>query len=362
MIPINTNFAGIINTRHMYYFRIFISFVFVALLALSGKCQIDIDKLFAEKGEVYFKFENPQGNSLEKLSRIISIDNVTNNKWIFAYANKDEYIRFLKLNLLHEILLHPGDLINPIMKNHIDLKENNDWDFYPTYEGYVDLMYQFETNHPGLCDVFSIGTSIEGRQLLFAKISCNVNTEEGEARVLYTSSMHGDETTGYVLMLHLIDYLLSNYNSVDKVTNMVDNLEIWINPLANPDGTYAGGNSTVQGATRNNANNIDINRNFPDPEDGEHPDGNPWQKETIEFMQLADSVSFVLSANFHGGAEVFNYPWDTWSQLHADDDWWQFVGNEWADTAQFYSPPGYLTSIDSSGITNGYAWYTISGG
>ncbi len=347
----------------MHYFRLLFIFSFVLIISVNSICQADIDELFAEKGEVYFKFENPQTLSLEKLTQIISIDQVTTNNWIYAYANKKEFLKFLDYELDYELLIPPGMLHQPIMKSAVDLKSINDWDFYPTYEAYVDLMYQFEADYPDLCDVFSIGTSIEGRQIMFAKISNNVSTEEGEGRVLYTSSIHGDELTAYVLMLRLMDYLLLNYNSDDQVTTMIDNMEIWINPLANPDGTYASGNNTVQGATRYNANNVDINRNFPDPDPlfGDHPDDNPWQKETIEFMELADSVSFVLSANFHGGAEVFNYPWDTWSQLHADDEWWQFVGHEWADTAQYYSPNGYMDGFDD-GITNGYAWYQVHGG
>ncbi len=68
-----------------------------------------------------------------------------------------------------------------------------------------------------------------------------------------------------------------------------------------------------------------------------------------------------MSANFHGGAEVFNYPWDTWAKLAADDDWWQFVGREWADTVHKYSPSGYFTDL-VNGITNGYAWYELNGG
>ncbi|MBW6502481.1 MAG: T9SS type A sorting domain-containing protein, partial [Bacteroidales bacterium] len=34
---------------------------------------------------------------------------------------------------------------------------------------------------------------------------------------------------------------------------------------------------------------------------------------------------------------------------------------EYADTAHFYSPSGYMTGFDN-GITNGYAWYSITGG
>jgi len=247
------------------------------------------------------------------------------------------------------------------MRDVTNLKNTNDWDYYPTYEAYLEMMYQFEEDYPDICKIISIGQSIEEREILMAVISDNISQDEGEAQFLYTSSMHGDETTGYVLSLRLIDYLLTNYGSLQKVDNMVNNLEIWINPLANPDGTYAGGNNTVYGATRYNANGIDLNRNYPDPEDGPHPDGNEWQKETVVFMEFAEEHHFVVSANMHGGTEVCNYPWDTWATLHPDDDWWQYVCHEYADTAQYYSPAGFMSGYDD-GITNGYQWYSISGG
>jgi hypothetical protein len=319
------------------------------------------DHFFDEKREVYFRIPIQSINDIEKLANIVSIDRITSTDWVYAYANKKEFSAFLKLELNFEILENPGTLHYPLMKSKVDLRKVKTWDFYPTYDAYIEVMYQFEELYPDLCDVFSIGKSAEARDLLFAKITGNNTREEEKPCFLYTATIHGDETAGYVLMLHLIDFLLGNYGSNDKVTHLVDNLEIWINPLANPDGTYAGGNNSVYGATRGNANGIDLNRNYPDPQDGPHPDGNEWQTETIEFIALADSISFVMGANFHGGTEVFNYPWDTWPQLHADDDWWQYVGREWADSAQYYSPDGYFTDLNN-GITNGYAWYTVNGG
>jgi hypothetical protein len=140
---------------------------------------------------------------------------------------------------------------------------------------------------------------------------------------------------------------------------MVDSINIWINPLANPDGTYRLGNHTVNGATRSNANWVDLNRNYPDPQDGPHPDGKAWQPETIIFMDFANQQKLNVSSNIHGGAEVCNYPWDTWPVLHADDAWWQYVCRQYADTAQYNSPAGYMTYL--SGVTNGYAWYTTNG-
>ncbi|TSA28113.1 MAG: T9SS C-terminal target domain-containing protein [Bacteroidetes bacterium] len=320
-------------------------------------------ELFKDSGEIYFTFDIGFPQELEVLTRIISIDNVKGTQ-VFAYANLKEFRRFLEFGYSYTVLPHPGSLLDEseIRPSGTGQGTLTTWNYYPNYLEYINLMNGFEINYPDLCKVVSIGTSVLGRELLAIKISDNVNDSEGEPEVLYTSSIHGDELTGYVTMLHLIDYLLQHYGSDPRISEMVDNTEIFINPLANPDGTFYGGNTNISQARRYNANWVDLNRNYPDPQDGPHPDGNVWQNETVAFMAFADSNHFVIGANFHGGAEVFNYPWDTWPKLAADDDWWRFVGHEYADTAQEYGPPGYFTGVRSSGIVNGYQWYTISGG
>jgi len=314
--------------------------------------------LCADFKETYFKFEVNSKKELLKLTNIISIDNVQENT-VFAYANEKEFLEFLSLGYSYEILTHPGKTRQ--IKMASSKEQMRDWDSYPTYETYLDLMYQFQIDYPDLCIVENIGSSIEGRDILFAKISDNVNIDEDEPEFMYTATMHGNELVGFVLMLRLIDHLLSNYGSNPPITNIVNNIEIWINPVSNPDGLYAAGNDNVWGATRYNANGVDLNRNFPDPQDGNHPDGNEWQPETIVMMDFAFEHNFVLSSNIHSGAEVVNYPWDTWSQPHADDDWWQEVSHTYADAAQDNSPYGYMNGFDD-GITNGYAWYSINGG
>jgi len=329
--------------------KIIIITLIITILIASG--------LYAKSNEVYFKFEVGEKTDLNDLTKIVSIDNVK-EKTVYAYANQKEFKEFLTLDIDYEILPHPGTLHIPDMAT--SKEQMRAWDEYPTYETYVSMMNDFQTDYPGLCEIVNIGNSVDGRDILFAKISDNITSDENEPEFMYTGTMHGDETTGYVLMLRLIDYLLVNYGTDPQVTNLVDNVEIWINPSANPDGTYAGGNSSVSGATRYNSNGVDLNRNFPDPEDGPHPDGNAWQPETIAMMDLSDVHNFVLAANFHGGAEVINYPWDTWITRHADDDWYQEISHTYADTAQANSPAGYLDGFDD-GITNGYDWYTTSG-
>jgi len=333
---------------------------FTALSAQDFSYKTSPAELFNERGEIYFKFD-ASGLDVNHLTRIISIDKVENSE-VWAYANLKEFTSFLKLNVDFTLLPKPGEALkNPKMLNSVNIREITEWDFYPTYTAYVSMMNQFATDYPQLCQVSSIGNTIENRQLLMAKISDNVAVKEAEPQFLYTGTIHGDETTGYILLLRLIDYLLTNYGVLPDVTYLVDNVEIWINPLSNPDGTYAGGNNTVNGATRYNANYVDMNRNYADPEDGQHPDGEEWQPETVAFMQFAEDNNFVMSANTHGGEEVLNYPWDTWSRLSADDSWWVFVSRQYVDTVHLYSPSNYLNEFEN-GITNGYAWYTISGG
>jgi hypothetical protein len=272
-----------------------------------------------------------------------------------------EFNKFLKFNAGFEVLTPPSLLFKPLPGDEIITRNVDNLDYYPNYSEYIDMMYQFEDDYPNLCEVVNMGTTNDDRELLFIHINNNIGVDENEPEFMYTATIHGDEVVGYFLMMRYIDYLLQNYTVDPAIANLVNNIDIWINPLANPDGTFAAGNNSVWGATRTNAFNVDLNRNYADPEDGPHPDGNVYQTETIAFMDFAENHNFVMSSNMHGGAEVLNYPWDTWSQLSADDDWWIYVCREYADISHENSPSGYLTDYND-GITNGYAWYSISGG
>jgi hypothetical protein len=238
-----------------------------------------------------------------------------------------------------------------------------EWQTYPTYTQYDSIMRKFAADYPALCRLDTIGTSVNDRLILALKISQNVSTDGLMPQVFYSSTIHGDETGGFILMLRLADYLLKNYSTDARVTNLVNNLEIWINPLANPDGTYTSGN-TVNNAIRYNLNGYDLNRNFPDPVT---PYSSVYleQKETTDMVEFMRNHKFVISANFHGGDEVVNYPWDypgnKTTATHADNAWFVNISRAYADTVHTHSAAGYLTDLDN-GITLGSAWYEINGG
>ncbi len=253
---------------------------------------------------------------------------------------------------------------------------NGEWDAYPTYAGYVQMMQGFADSHPDVCRLVEVGgttNTVSPHKLLALKISDHPDLEEDEPEVLLSSSMHGDETVGAVTLLHLADELLAHYVPAsadpydEEITRLVNGLEIWIVPMANPDGTYFFNDDTVRGAMRyyttplGSLTYVDPNRNFPDPAAGDHPDGNVWWTETQAMMAFAEAHSFVLAANLHGGAEVFVYPWDTWARRHPDDAWYQTLARAYADQAQADGPAGYMTDLEN-GITDGYDWYRVTGG
>ena len=340
---------------------------FIITLSINLFAQTKISKTdkakqyISQKGEVYFTFKINNKTELIALSKKLNIDKFNpETNIVTANANKTEFNYFLSLNKDFDL---PKKLnVIPYRKMYDrSQKSTYAWDAYPTYSEYIQMMQDFETNYPSLCKVYNLGQTVQGRNIMIAKISDNVNTKEAEPRFLYLSTMHGDETTGYVLMLRLINYFLTNYGTNPEITDLLNTTEIWISPLENPDGTYHGGDNTVSGAIRRNANNVDLNRNYPDPDNGLHPDGNVWQPENLIYMGLVDSLHFVLSANLHGGSEVVNYPWDTYSGLPADNNFWIHVSREFADTVHIYGPSGYFDDLNN-GITNGYAWYSISGG
>ncbi|MBD3167644.1 DUF2817 domain-containing protein, partial [bacterium] len=178
----------------------------------------------------------------------------------------------------------------------------NELDDYHTFEELEDTLQTIADAYPEITNLFSVGQSIQGRDLWMMEISNNVNLEEDEPELLYISTMHGDEVVGMENCLRFIDKLTSEYPTDPQVTNLVDNTHLYIMPLMNPDGMEAG--------SRFNADGIDLNRNFPDRIDDPYDTGDGRAPETRALMTFIQTHAPVLAANFHGGTVVVNYPWD----------------------------------------------------
>ena len=224
------------------------------------------------------------------------------------------------------------------------------WANYPTYEQITAKMQDFASRFPNIAKLTSIGKSVQGRDLWVLKISDNVATDEVEPEFKYISSMHGDEITGRELTIRLIDEMLTKYGTDTQITRLINNTEIFIMPSMNPDGSQA--------RRRANANGIDLNRHFPEAI-RRHPNTTSGkQPEVAAVMNFQASRNFTLSANFHGGTIVMNYPWDAKYEVHPLDALVQELSLEYSQL----NPEMIASTEFPRGITNGAAWYIVEGG
>ena len=230
---------------------------------------------------------------------------------------------------------------------------------YPSYTDILNTLTNRANAYPALCQLHDLGPAAgsAGRRIWALNISDNVGVEEDESEFKYIANMHGDEVVGLMMCLNLIDYLLTNYGTDPRVTNIVDEIDIWIVPTMNPDGYMS--------VTRGNAYGVDLNRNFPEGS-GPNPDPNTITgraAETAAIMLWSFANSFTLAANFHGGALVVNYPFDNDGKGSVfsptpDEDLFVWISEQYSS----HNLPMWNSSTFYHGITNGAAWYSIDGG
>jgi len=223
---------------------------------------------------------------------------------------------------------------------------------YHSYEALTDELKDYAKTYPEITKLVSLGESVEGRKILAIKITDNPDIQEDEPEFKYVSTMHGDEIIATEMCIYFIDLLLSRYGYDERITHLVDSVEIWIVPLMNPDG--------YERRTRYNSSGYDLNRNFPENYPANDPDIQP---ETRHIINWSEENSFVLSANFHSGALCVNYPYDYDGSYYdeaptPDDALFKAISRKYS----FHNTPMWNSSRFPDGITNGADWYVIRGG
>jgi hypothetical protein len=173
---------------------------------------------------------------------------------------------------------------------------------YYTYEQIISIADSLSTNFPNICKKVSWGTSMGGRELAALKISDNVNTDEPEAEILFDGGIHGDEIGGSQNIIMFARDLCLGYGSDPGITSLVNDREIWLYLMVNPDGRVS--------MSRYNNNGVDCNRDNGYMWNGE---GNSWGAfSQVETKALRNGIldnQFVVYTNFHSGTEILAYPW-----------------------------------------------------
>lgn len=271
---------------------------------------------------------------VKKDTRALPNDSVELDAWDFATHDYDP----------KTLVIRPSERVEglgPIEEFH-------------TYQTLTDELQELAGKYPALMKLESAGRSVDGKELWYVRLTGSQLKDANKPKVLYISSMHGDEVTGKE-MVYLIRDLLSGYGTDARLTSLMNAAEIWIMPSMNPDGT--------ERHQRFNANGVDLNRNFPDLNEpafstsGRAP-------ETLALMQLHKNNHFQIAMNFHGGSLCVNIPWDSKANPEGDkfgdDNLMMHLAHKYADNN---GPMHNITQGSFvNGITYGYEWYQVLGG
>jgi hypothetical protein len=303
---------------------------------------------FSDKFPVSIEVEGRSNvQEIQKLD--VDIDAVGTG-WVRAYVDQSEF------DLLRTMGYPIERIPNQALRMWRSLKQSEllgAKEAYHDYAAVTAFLEDVTADHPDITELVSIGKTVQGRDLWFLKVTDNPDIEEDEPEFKYISTIHGDEPVGTENCLKFIDLLTDNYASPDAdpaLKRLVDEAEIWIMPMMNPDGNSAG--------SRYNAHGLDLNRNFPDWVDDPYNTGEGREPETQAVMAFSDSMSFDMSANFHSGALVVNYPWDSRAERAYDDSLFITVSEAYS----IHNEPMWNSSSFYHGITNGYDWYEVHGG
>jgi len=263
------------------------------------------------------------------------------------------------------------------------LKQPHDFRHH-SHEDLEKVMKNVNNKYPNITYLYSIGKSVQGRELWAIAISDFPHIHEpGEPEFQYIGNMHGNEVVGRELLLMLIEFLCENHvteglprrkpkeKEAKMIHWLITNTRIHILPTMNPDGHAIAKEGDVQSVIgRPNAHHKDLNRNFPDRFGGTPPS----EPETEAVMNWLRSYNFVLAANLHNGALVANYPFDASPDGRSkempspDNDIFKQLALAYSSPHPEMSTgdscknmPRYQEHFDK-GITNGASWYSVKGG
>ncbi|XP_055989013.1 carboxypeptidase Z [Sorex fumeus] len=266
------------------------------------------------------------------------------------------------------------------------------------YERLVRVLRQTAARCAHVARTYSIGRSFEGKELLVIEFSGQPGRHElMEPEVKLIGNIHGNEVVGRELLVYLAQYLCSEYLLGNaRVQRLINTTRVHLLPSMNPDGYEvaaaegAGYNGWTSG--RQNAQNLDLNRNFPDLTSEYYrlagtrgartdhiaiPQHYWWGKvapETKAIMKWMQTTPFVLSASLHGGDLVVSYPFDFSKHPEEekmfsptpDEKMFKLLSRAYADAHPMMTDRSENRCggnfLKSGGVINGADWYSFTGG
>jgi len=251
------------------------------------------------------------------------------------------------------------------------------YDIYvPHYHTYSEIETGLRRlENSGIARVYSVGVSVEGRQIWAIKISDDPSVDdENEPDILFAGLHHAREWISAEVPYSLAVGLVQTYESDESTKTLIDNSEIWIIPVLNPDGLEY--SQTVDRMWRKNRRDngdgtfgVDLNRNYGymwgldsgssgDTSDPTYRGPDAFSEpETIAVRDLISDPNkdFQAALSYHSYGQLILYPWGYTDESAPDSSVMSALAAEMSDLIlgvhdETYTPQQssqlYLTSGD----------------
>jgi len=288
---------------------------------------------------------------------------------IYVVASPNDLAALNARNILYDIESHrfyPGKQGVFTIQSGV----NGDFHSYPELER--DLMALADA-YPGLAQVIDIGDSLEQRNIYALRISDNVGLQENEASVIFLGCHHAREWISVEVPYLLGKYLVENYGTNAEVKRLVDNCDIWIVPLVNPDGLdysihfYRYWRKNM----RNNGDGtygVDLNRNYgykwgwdnlgssPNTASEVYRGSGPFSEPEIQAVRdLFVQKNFQALVSYHSFSQVILYPWGYTEEASDKEDILFEIGDKMSQLMEPVNGRYYAAERAGSGfyLTNG---------
>lgn len=260
-----------------------------------------------------------------QVANLIHIDTMVEDS-LYSVVNLEDY-KVLKKKLSKMIIESHPITISETKSDVIEFPAGDEK--FHTYQEVVDELKALNEKYPDLTELFVVGKSVEGKELVGIRITAKENRINRYylPAILFTGAHHAREHLSTEMPMLLMNHLLSNYDSNAEIHDLINNRDIYIIPIVNPDGKthdIKGRNYKLWRKNRsyNNGNyGVDLNRNYShgwgtggsstssssDVYMGPKAFSEPETQAIKKFVEEHSNIKVLLT--FHTFSELILYPW-----------------------------------------------------
>lgn len=111
------------------------------------------------------------------------------------------------------------------------------WNQFYDYTGLSAILARLHRAFPDLTQIYSIGKSVEGRDLWCLEVTARkVGDPKRKPAMYIDGNIHGNEVQAGDVVAYTAWYLCHQYGQLDKVTELLDRNVFYLIPTINPDG------------------------------------------------------------------------------------------------------------------------------